>query len=220
VSAPVPPRLLAVLEAPDDVSRRRAWSAFLDEYSSLLLKVARRAASNHDGAMDRYAFILDQLRADGCRRLQAFVDGGRGAFPSWLVVVARRLCVDHHRHTHGRFQAASGPHTAASLDQVARRNLADFVAAEVDCEQLRDGDGRQPDAELLRAERRSALHAAVGALDVADRLLLTLRFQDEMPVNRIAPVLGLTSRWQVHRRLNVVLARLRTELESSGFTEP
>jgi len=220
VSAAVPPQLSAVLKASDDVSRGRAWAAFLEEYSSLLLRVARRAAPGHDGAMDRYAFILDQLRADDCRRLKAFAEGGRGEFAAWLVVVARRLCVDHHRHTHGRFQGSSEPNPARSLEQVTRRNLVDLVADEVDWEQLGDGNGSKPDAELLREERRTALRSVVGGLDVADQLLLTLRFQDDIPMDRIGPMLGLKSRWQVHRRLNAVLARLRSGLEARGFTEP
>jgi RNA polymerase sigma factor (sigma-70 family) len=220
VPAAVPSQLAAVLDASDDVTRDRAWAGFLREYSTILLKVARRADASHDGAMDRYVFILDQLRANDCHRLRAFAAGGRGEFAAWLVVVARRLCVDHHRHTHGRFQGSQGLNPGGTLEQVTRRNLVDFVAEEMDWEQLGDGNGLKPDAELVRKERRTALQSAVGALDVADQLLLTLRFQDDIPMDRIGPMLGLKSRWQVHRRLSAVLARLRSGLEAQGFTEP
>ncbi|MDH4044832.1 MAG: sigma-70 family RNA polymerase sigma factor [Gemmatimonadota bacterium] len=220
VSTFVPPQLAGVLAASDDVTRGHAWAAFLHEYSTLLLKVARRTAPSHDGAMDRYAFILDQLRDDGCRRLRAFAADGRGKFTTWLVVVARRLCVDYHRHTHGRLQAEQESSPAQALEHVARRNLVDFVAAEIDLEQMGDGKRPHPDAEVLREERRTALRHVVAKLDVADQLLLTLRFEDDVPLNKIGQMIGLRSRFQVHRRLTAVLARLKDGLEARGISEP
>ena len=44
--------------------------------------------------MDHYAFMLDRLQEDGFHRLRAFAGDGRGQFTTWLVVVARRLCVE------------------------------------------------------------------------------------------------------------------------------
>ena len=207
-----------MLHASDDVSRQRAWAAFLNEYSPLLLKVARRSTSNHDGAMDRYAFMLDQLCDNGFQRLRGFAADGRGRFTTWLVVVARRLCVDHHRRTHGRPQGEEAGAATPSLDLITRRNLVDLVASEIDWEQLGDGRHVRQDAELVRRERHAALRDVVGALGVEDRLLLTLRFEDDVPLARIGPMLGLASRWQVHRRLKAVLARLREGLEAHGVT--
>ncbi|MCQ6458605.1 hypothetical protein, partial [Vibrio parahaemolyticus] len=65
MSQHIPLPLLALLQARDDVAQNGAWSAFLDEYSDILIKTARRASFDHDGAMDHYAFMLDQLRQDG-----------------------------------------------------------------------------------------------------------------------------------------------------------
>jgi len=219
MSAPVPPRLSALLQASDDVTRSRVWVAFLDEYSKLLLQTARRTATSRDGAMDHYTFILEQLRDNDFRRLRAFAGEGRGKFTTWLVVVARRLCVDHYRRTHGRLQAQQDSSTAESLEHITRRNLADLVADEVDWERIEDGGRLQPDAEVLREERRTALKSVVGKLDVTDQLLLKLRFEDDVPVARIGPMVGLNSRWQVHRRLKAVLARLREGLEANGIAE-
>lgn len=220
MSAPVPPQLAAVLAASDDVNRSHAWASFLEEYSALLLATTRRTAASHDGAMDRYAFILDQLRDDDFRRLRAFAGNGRGQFTTWLVVVARRLCVDHYRHAHGRLQGAEGSSAAESLEHIARRNLIDLVAGEIDWEGIEDGRTPQPDAEVVREERRAALEKVVGQLDVADRLLLTLRFEDDLPIGEIGPIVGLRTRWQVHRRLTTVLAQLRAGLEAQGISEP
>lgn len=219
MSAPVPPQLSALLQASDDVTRSRVWVAFLDEYSKLLLQTARRSATSHDGAMDHYAFILEQLRDDDFRRLRTFAGEGRGKFTTWLVVVARRLCVDRYRRTHGRPQAQQDSSTAEFVEHTTRRNLADLVAREIDWERVEDGGRLQPDAELVSEERRMALKSVVGKLDVADQLFLKLRFEDDIPLARIGPMVGLGSRWQVHRRLKAVLARLREGLEARGITE-
>lgn len=220
MSAPVPPQLAAVLEASDDVNRRLAWAAFLEAYSALLLATARRTVASHDGAMDRYAFILDQLRESDFHRLRAFAGGGRGQFTTWLVVVARRLCVDHHRHTHGRLQGAEESSAAETAERIARRNLIDLVAGEVDWDGIADGRTPQPDAAIVREERRAAIEQVVGQLDVADQLLLTLRFEDDLPMAEIGPIVGLRTRWQVHRRLKAVLAELRAGLHARGIDEP
>jgi len=47
--------------------------------------------------MDRYAFVLDRLRARNFRRLRRFQPRGSARFTTWLVLVSRRLCLDHRR---------------------------------------------------------------------------------------------------------------------------
>lgn len=214
----IPTPLLSLLRARDEVAQNGAWSGFLDEYSDILLKTARRASFDHDGALDHYSYMLEQLRQDGFRRLRAYQGDSRGRFTTWLVVVARRLCVDHHRHTHGRLQTtAESP--ARSLEHAVRHHLADLIADEIDLGQLADGKSPSPDSLVLAEERSRALKDAIGSLDVADKLLLTLRFKDEIAVDHIAPMVGLRNRFQVHRRLKAVLAKVRRMLEDQGFAE-
>lgn len=55
----------------------------------------RRFRGGHDAAMDRYAYMLAQLRCSDFTPLQCHAADGRSAFTTWLVVVARRLCLDH-----------------------------------------------------------------------------------------------------------------------------
>ena len=219
MSAPVPPQLSRLLQAADDVGRSRAWTAFLEEYSTLLIATARRASASHDAAMDHYAFILEQLRDDDFRRLRTFAGEGRGKFTTWLVVVARRLCVVHHRRTHGRTPTSPNPGITESINHVARRNLVDLVAGEIDLERIADHSGARPDAGVQHLAQIQALRAAVERLDTADQLLLKLRYEEETPIGSIGPLIGMGSRWQVHRRLKLVLSRLRDELEAEGITE-
>src|SRR5262249_58621081 len=58
------------------------------------------------------------------------------------------------------------------------------------------------------------VRAAVDALDEDHRLILKLRFYDEMPLKRIADFLGLpltTVKWRVHRAKQVVREKLAPE---------
>ena len=216
----LPSRLSALLEAPDAAARDGAWAAFLNEYSNLMLRTAQRASSTDDEAMDHYAFILDQLRDNDFRRLRAFAADRRGKFTTWLVVVVRRLCVDHHRRRYGRTPASHEPESAEDAGFAARRRLVDLMTDQFDLERLEDRGTPRPDASVIGTERRRALEEAVADLDLSDQLLLTLRFEDGIAVEKIAPMIGVTSRFQVHRRLNVVLAKLRAALAAKGITEP
>lgn len=59
--------------------------------------------------MDRYAHVLDKLQVDDFRRLRTFVADGRGKFTTWLTVVVRRICLDHHRQRYGRVRERGRP---------------------------------------------------------------------------------------------------------------
>ena len=219
MTQPVPQHLLVLLAASHAAARNGAWDAFMGEYGKLLLRTAQRASSSHDDAMDHYAFILEQLREDDFRRLRGFAAGGRGKFTTWLVVVARRICVDHHRHKYGRPQAVHEHGDGDAVARTTRRNLLDLIGKEIDVDALEDEGSVHPDAEMLSAERRRILQDSLATLDIADRLLLTLRFEDDISVEKIAPMVGLRSRFQVHRRLRSVLEDLRRKLEERGIIE-
>lgn len=200
-----------LLGASDPAAREVAWAAFLNVHSRLLLYVARTVASDHDSAMDAYAYLLEQLRAGDCRRLRSYTADGRSKFTTWLVVVARRLCLDHFRQRYGRPRAATG--------QAERHRLVDLIASDVDLTQLPDPKARDPAVDLERAERVRALERALGRLDPQDCLLLKLRFQDDLSAREIAGLMSFASPFHVYRRLNRLLAVLRTDLHRRGIEE-
>jgi RNA polymerase sigma factor (sigma-70 family) len=211
-----PYMLDALLHGTTAAERDAGWDWFVEQHSRLLLHTVRHAASgSRDDAMDRYAYVLEQLRANECRRLRTWADDGRSRLSTWLVVVARRLCADFQRQRYGRTRP-----DAVSAAQQARRFLADLVA-----EELREDVTSDP-AEWTGAEQspcvgelHERLADALDSLDAADRLLLALRFRDALPAARIAPILSLPSPFHVYRRLNHVLAHLRRELESRGIED-
>jgi RNA polymerase sigma factor (sigma-70 family) len=191
----LPPDLALLLDSPDPASRERAWAAFLARYNRLLLKAASAFGGGYDARMDRYRFLVESLAAEECRRLRAYHVQARSSFPSWLTVVARRLCVDFERNRTGR----SG------------RATSDAAASEA------PSPVTGVDDVLSDSDRHSALESAMATLEPRDRLLLRLRFEDDVPMRRIGEILAMPTVFHVYRRLNVVLIRLRQALKERGI---
>src|SRR5262245_26266893 len=208
-----PESLQRLLSASDPGERHRCWAAFLAEFSALILHSARSLGGERDAIMDRYTFVLDALHADDCRRLRSFLSDGRGKFTTWLVAVARRLCVDEIRQRYGRPQGA-----APSDDRWReRRHLVDLVAAEVDVGEIAAGDDGAPDEAIVRAELSGVLQAALQRLATAARSPARLRFEDGHSAPEIARLLGAASPFHVYRRIDRLLAALRAELTGAGI---
>ncbi len=206
-----PPELLGLLNATDPAAREAAWAAFVSAHSRLLLHVARSVGRDYDASMDAYAFVLEGLRDDDYRRLRAYAADGRSKFTTWLVVVARRLCLDHHRRRYGRLRSdAPGEQQA----HAARRRLQDLIAAELDLTPEPTGDAQQ---SLEAGERRATLEAVLNALTPRDRLVLKLRYEDDLSAREIAGLLGLPTPFHVYRRLNALLVELRGTLRDRGL---
>lgn len=212
--------LRRLLEASTPSLQEASWERFLSDHSRLILHVTRSVCPEDDGAMDMYAFILDQLRQNDYRRLRTYAADGRSQFSTWLVVVAQRLCVDFRRRQYGRHRPADGTTPDSALDRAARRRLVDLLGADVDLESL--ADPSPTDAERLTGlgELHGLLESALSGLPARDQLLIKLRFEDELSIRDIAIALGLSTRFHVYRRLNYVLARLRASLARRGVTDP
>ena len=214
-AARLPPVLSKLLTpAPGEAARDGAWHAFLAEHDRLLRHVCRSLGGDSDAEMDRYTRVLEELRSDDFRRLRSFAGDGRGRFTTWLTVVARRVCLDHERSRYGRVSPASDADARS-----ARRRLADLVAVNLDPDQLGAPVTANPVARLEREETRAALLVATSELDPDDRLLLALRFAEDLSAREIAEVVGLPSPFHVYRRLNPILARLRAVLAEAGIEE-
>jgi RNA polymerase sigma factor (sigma-70 family) len=212
----VSPELAQLLGDPDAGRRDQAWATLVATHSRLLVNVARSVASEHDGVMDAYTYVLERLREDDCRRLRGYVADGRSTFTTWLAVVARRLCVDHYRRRYGRApRGESDPHHARE-ERASRRRLMELAPAAVDLSALADA-ALVPDAALQVTQRDDVLAGGVGALDPEDQLLLKLRFEDDLSAREIAIVLRLPSAFHVYRRLAVVCGSLRRWLVGRGI---
>jgi RNA polymerase sigma factor (sigma-70 family) len=165
--------------------------------------------------MDRYAFALDHLRRDDCKRLRQYAADGRGEFTTWLVLVVRRLCLDEHRRRYGRRQSDD---SAAVERRAARRRLADLVGLEPELAEVA-AEGDTADGAVREMELSAAVEAAILQLDTSDRLLVRLRYHDGLSVPTIARMIRAPSPAHVYRRLEHVLVLLRTNLRHAGVED-
>jgi len=215
----LPPELRALLEARGDDSHG-AWDAFAARFSPLMLHIARSVMGKYDGAMDAYTYILERLRRDDCQALRVYEPDGRSQFTTWLAVVSRRICVDYYRQAYGRprsEETTSDAHKRRlEMQHAARRRLVDFAWSSVDLAHVIDHKGRSPDSNIRESQLHAALDAAVLELGAEDRLLLKLRFTDELSAAAIARVLAMPSQFHVYRRLRSVCDSLRSALAQRG----
>jgi RNA polymerase sigma factor (sigma-70 family) len=210
----LPPVVTALLDAADAPAREAAWSDFLAEYNKLVFYVCHSYGGDYDVVMDRYAFVVEQLRRDDGRRLRGFDTAGSGKFTTWLTVVLRRLCLDEHRKRYGRRQSAGDD---AEQQELVRRDLVDLVAASLDTVQAPDA-GALPDDVAADGERRAHLAAALDTLSPEDRLILRYRFEQELSVPEIARLTGAQSPFHLYRQIDRLLAALRVQLGRSGIS--
>ena len=212
----LPLELSTLLNATDPAAREAAWTRFVEIHSRLLLHAARSVDRDRDATMDAYAYLLEQFRRDDFHRLRAYACDGRSKFTTWLVLVARRLCLDHVRQRYGRAQH-SGPH--AEEKQAIRRRLVDHLAEAIDADHLVDTATGDAEMQLRAAELGRALASALRTLAPRDRLLLKLRFDDDLSAREIALLLRLPTPFHVYRRLNALLEQLRATLKRRGIQE-
>jgi RNA polymerase sigma factor (sigma-70 family) len=199
--------------------RELAWERFVQTHSTLLLQVARSITSDHDGAMDHYVYVLDELRRNDYRRLRAYAPDGSTNFTTWLVVVARRLCVDHYRRVYGRpwkkDERTTGPSPGS-----ARRRLIDLVGEDISVDDLPASEASTPDSALCLKELSQKLGAAVAKLPERDQILLRLRFEEDLAIREIAALMRYPTVFRVYRRINAVLRELRATLATEGIDDP
>jgi RNA polymerase sigma factor (sigma-70 family) len=207
-------RLFAPAPA-DAAARDTAWDGFTAAYSRLLLHTARSITSDHDSAMDAYAYLLEQLRADDFKRLRAYTPVGRGKFTTWLVVVVRRLCLDFRRQRYGRPRTDTTDDAAA---RATRRRLIDLIAAPQDPDEI-PASGKDPATAALSSDLGRILESALAGLMPEDRLLLKLRYEDDLPAREIAALLRMASPFHVYRRINALLTQLRGSLRARGVDD-
>jgi len=161
--------------------------------------------------MDAYTHILEQLRQNDFRRLREYSADPRCKLTTWLVVVARRLCLDLYRQRYGRRRGAESEEQRA-----VRRRLQDLVTEEIDSHDFAVVSGGGAELAVRQTELAEALEQAVTTLAPRDRLLLQLRFTDDLTAQEIANLLDFASPFQVYRRVNSVLAELRQMLARRG----
>lgn len=215
------PELAFLSDGTAPEARERGWEEFVERHTPLLLRAAKAFGGDYDAHMDRYRYMLEQLQRDEYQRLRAYRSRGASTFDGWLVVVARRLCLDFERRRYGRPSRAADPERERNErgDQAARRKLTELGGVGPDPEDLPGPSHQLPDVQASETERRIALGEALDELEPRERLLLRLRFEDGLSVREIADVMDFPTVFHVYRRLKNALGEARARLRSRGYED-
>jgi RNA polymerase sigma factor (sigma-70 family) len=216
MEAAVPIELGPLLTAADSSSREAAWEDLIERHTRLLLAIARSFDGGHDETMERYAYVLEKLREDAFRRLRSFDENSGVRFSTWLTVTARRLCLDYLRGRYGRLRPKANGDTSDSLRSI-RRALADYLRPDIDVDLMADEESISVVTAAIIRERDRALSAALLKLQPRERLLIALRFQDDLSALRIARLLHAPTPFHIYRQLKTVLDKLRRYLIARGI---
>jgi len=153
------------------------------------------------------------------RSEQEFAEFARARMPQ-LYRSAWLLCGDPHRaedltqETLAKVYAQWGPRLQNPAAYAHTTLVRTYISA-----QRRRSSHEQPWAEVPEgpvvsgddADLRIALHAALAALEPVDRAVVVLRYLDDVPVDEVGRLLGLSST-AVRSRAMRALARVRATL--------
>ena len=88
---------------------------------------------------------------------------------------------------------------------------------EPDIDQIPDGRSDQEDL-LLKEQERAQIRKSVAALPKFERLLVQLRFEEDLSLAEIASLTGLGDAQRVHRQITAALKKIRAALPPRGKT--
>jgi RNA polymerase sigma factor (sigma-70 family) len=74
--------------------------------------------------------------------------------------------------------------------------------------------GPDPEAIAVDSQQQARLQRCVGLLLPTERLIVQLRFEDELSLDEIARLTGLGDAQRVHRRLTAILQKLRVSMDA------
>ena len=120
-----------------------------------------------------------------------------------------------------RIRASLSPHQSWLL--ASRNPYMESLSGNADASKTEDRERELPDpdpdpeSEAARREFLDSLRRAMQSLPATDRLLLRLRFEQELSLEEIAELMQLGSPSKAQRTLQQALARTRDELQVQGI---
>ncbi len=173
----------AALAALSASGRREAFDVIVERHRRTVYQVCYRFVNNHEDASD----LSQEAFVRAWRGLGSFQ--GQSALSTWLYRIAVNLCLNR-----------------LSLKTPRTEPIEST-------ERFADTRGEDPQARLLRQERREMVRKAIASLPRKQRATLILRAYHEMPHQQIAEILG-SSVGAVKANFFHALANLRKHLDA------
>ena len=163
----------------------QAFGALVLAHQAFAYNLALRAVQDAHEAQDitQEAFLRAWQGLPGFR--------GEAGFRTWLYRIVMNLCYNHSPRI--------------------RRDLAQLAHDET-VEEWLPGDSPDPERELVASEQRRLLQQQIDALPASYRVLVLLRYQQDLSYDEIAQVTGMplgtvkTGLFRAHARLKAALA--------------
>lgn len=186
-----------------------AWDHFVLEFRPILYRTAEALRVPGDArelADGLYADLFGLDERDGVRRSLFRYYHGRSSLAGWLRTVLSQRAVDRARAGRRLVPLAEDPDSGPTLDAAATRTADPALARRVSA---LPGDPHRPE---LIAALRTALAAALTALDAGARLRLALYYTKGLKLAQIGRLVG-ESEATVSRKLEKTRAEVRTQVE-------
>jgi RNA polymerase sigma factor (sigma-70 family) len=113
--------------------------------------------------------------------------------------IEKELTTKQRRLLEARIAQQASQKRASFDETVAHANVSDAAP--------------NPEANAVLRERATALRRALGRLPERERLLILLRFEQELTLEQVAKLLNLGNAQRVDRQIKTILAKLREELK-------
>jgi len=242
-------------------SAGEAWKAFLQKYSSLIIKIARQYQHDEQGLHDCYLFVCEKLVDDGFRRLRTWKRKENVRFASWLRAVVANLCIDWYRSEFGRHRPFSSLSDLSELERLvythrfeigasfresyeavaitypdltelefaaiirrvnsvltpqqhwviaARRRVSlsfDDVEVRQETSLTQESFG-SPEDLATGDQEKVRIDMALQQLTIQQRVLIKLRYQQELPLKEVARLVGLDDPSKARYQIRLALERL------------
>lgn len=149
---------------------QQAYAALLERYRSSVYNHLLKMVRNHDDAED----LTLEAFGKAFNKLSTYAP--HYAFSTWLFKIAVNNCIDHIRKKRLHF---------LSIDQpVEPQGDKDFTGS------IRT-HGRNPEEEIIRQQRLQMVRKMLGQLSTKYRLMIELRYYEELSYEEIATELEI-----------------------------
>jgi len=169
---------------------QQAFTHLVERYRRYIYSIAYKILRSEDDALDVTQNVFLRL----VERLADY--DGRGAFRSWVGVIAAREAVNHCRRP-SRREVPTDPETLGESPRLVHPGAG-------------PADAR---SALEKTQRLRLVDEAIADLSPQQRAIVVLRLKEGMPPREIAQHLGLPPR-QVRSQLHRAITRLRENVRS------
>ncbi len=151
--------------------------------------------------------VVQEAAIEAARKLPEYLQRRDCAFYPWLRQIAWEKLIHAHRQ-HVRTQRRSVRREVSPQMQLSDDSMMQIVA-------LLSGNQSTPSQQAMRREQRDRMRVALAQIGAGDREILVLRHVEQLKLNDIAGVLGL-SVVAAQSRYRRALERLHNQLNVDG----